>query len=160
MSNQVLDLIDEAIKLELNMSNLYSIFNEYIQEDKAFWYRISIEEKNHAALLKTAKDFIRFNKFPRGLLPENLDVLKESNKKVKDMIDRFILNPDRILAFEMAIEIEKSAGEIHFQLFMEKKVNNNINDIFQRLNQADKDHAQRIEKYWHEVLPDNSGSEV
>jgi len=148
MENTMLQFIDDAIELELNMSKLYSLFSEYIDEDRAFWYRIAIEEKNHAALLRTGKDFVRLNKFPSGLLPENPEMLKRSVQKVRDAIDTFISNPNRILAFNLALEIENSAGEIHFQHFMEKDATDNLRDIFQKLNQADKDHAQRIHNYW------------
>jgi len=144
----MLQFIDDAIELELNMSKLYGLFSDYFDEDRAFWYRIAIEEKNHAALLKTGKDFIRFDKFPSGLLPEYPEVLKKSIQKIRDAMDTFIKNPDRELAFNLALEIEESAGEIHFQQFMEKDAKDSISDIFQKLNQADKDHAQRINTYW------------
>ena len=150
MNNSTIKIIDEAIELELNMSKLYGFFSEYIEHDRSFWYRLGIEEKNHAALLKTAKDFISFARFPQGLMPEDLQMLQESNSKVLETINRFLENPDRELAFKMALELEKSAGEIHFQRFMDKRSRDNISDIFQKLNQADKDHAERISMYMKE----------
>jgi hypothetical protein len=39
---------------------------------------------------------------------------------------------------------------------MEKTAYDEISEIFQKLNQSDKDHSQRIEKYWHDALSDNS----
>ena len=148
MENRLVLIIDEAIELELNMSKLYGTFSEYLNRDRAFWFRIAIEEKNHAALLKTGREFIHFNKFPLGLVPENLEFLKTSNRKVREAIKTFLKNPDREQAFRLALELEKSAGEKHFQLFMEKGAKDSISDIFHRLNQADKDHEQRIKAYW------------
>ena len=148
-----MNFIDEAIELELNMSKLYGVFSEYIDEDRAFWYRLEVEEKNHAALLKTALDFIRFDKFPSGLVPDNLEILKESNQKIREAIGTFTADPDRKLAFKLAYALENSAGEVHFQEFMEKKVSDTVSEIFQKLNQADKDHAERILSCWKELFP-------
>jgi len=152
MKDSMLQIIDEAIQLELNMSRLYGIFSEHIVEDRAFWFRLEIEEKNHAALLKTGKDFAAFKRFPSGLIPDNLKVLQESNWKVLEAIDKFVKNPDRELAFKLASDLENSAGEIHFQRFMETNTTDDLGDIFQKLNQADKDHAERIYRYWQDVI--------
>jgi hypothetical protein len=155
MDQSIFAFIDEAVKIELNMSRLYSIFSEYIDEDRAFWNRLETEERNHAALLKTAKEFVNFNKFPNNLVPENLEALVESNRLILETIDQFIGNPGREMAFSLAIELEKSAGEVHFQHFMEEKPNDKVAEIFQQLNRSDKDHAERISLYWQEVVRKN-----
>jgi hypothetical protein len=148
--------IDEAIKLELNMSRLYSIFSEYSNEDRAFWNRLEIEEKNHAALLRTAKEFVNINRFPENLIPDDIETLVESNARIEASIDTYILHPNRESTFKIALELEKTGGEIHFQRFMEKQAEDNLTRIFQRLNRFDKDHSERILKYWETVtLGDN-----
>jgi hypothetical protein len=148
MDKSIYVLIDEAIKLELNMSKLYGLFREFNDKDHSFWYKLEVEEKNHAALLKTARDFVSFNRFPEKIIPEDISVLEESNRKVSEAIDTFILAPEREKAFSIAIELEKSAGEIHYQYFMEQEDNDRISEIFRQLNREDKHHAQRIKSYW------------
>ena len=44
--------IDESIQLELNVAELYKIFNQEFQEDAYFWRALSEEEENHANLIK------------------------------------------------------------------------------------------------------------
>ncbi len=144
--------MNEAINLEYNMSRLYGIFAEYIDEDRVFWSRLENEEKNHAALLKTAKEFLTINKLPQGLIPNQLNVLLDSNEKILKAIDSFILKPSRQFAFSLALDLEKSAGEIHYQHFMDSDSNDRLIKIFQQLNHDDKDHAARIENYRREVL--------
>ncbi len=151
MEKTVYKLIDEAIKLEYNMSKLYGVFSEYLDEDRFFWHKLESEEKNHAALLKTSKDFVNFDRFPKNIVPGNLDILIESNKKVLEAVDKFILNPKRENAFSLAIDLEKSAGEIHFQHFMDSEPQDKITEIFQQLNREDKNHAERILKYQKDV---------
>ena len=46
-------LIQEAIQLELNIAKLYLLFHQLLPEDSTFWWKLVIEEENHAALLKT-----------------------------------------------------------------------------------------------------------
>jgi hypothetical protein len=151
MEKTVHKLIDEAIKLEYNMSKLYGVFSEYIDEDRLFWNRLEAEEKNHAALLRTAKEFIDFDRFPKKLVPHNIEALTESNKKVLEAIDSFIMNPSRENTFKLALDLEKSAGEIHFQHFMKADPNDKVTEIFQQLNRDDKDHVSRLTSYWKEV---------
>jgi hypothetical protein len=152
MEKTVFKLIDEAIKLEYNMSKLYGVFSEYLDEDRIFWNRLESEEKNHAALLKTAKEFIDFNRFPKDLIPIKVKNLIDSNKKVLEAIDSFILNPARENAFRLAVELENSAGENHFQHFMESDSKDKVTEIFQHLNRDDKNHAERITKYWKDTI--------
>jgi hypothetical protein len=143
--------VDEAIKLELNMAKLYGIFSEYIDIDRSFWNRLEAEEKNHAALLKTAKEFIDLNRLPSNLVTDDIDSLIEGNEMIEDAIDKFILNPDRESTFKFALDLEKSAGELEFQRFMETDSEDKLTQTFQRLNRFDKDHSERILQYWNNI---------
>jgi len=53
MSQNFGQLIREAIQLEFNVADLYLFFHRLFPEDAGFWWSLVIEEKNHAALLKT-----------------------------------------------------------------------------------------------------------
>ena len=55
--------------------------------------------------------------------------------------------PSREDAFNLALKLAQSAGEIHFQQFMEKSSGSKLDLIFKRLNGDDKDHAMRILSY-------------
>lgn len=57
------------------------------------------------------------------------------------------LFPEDAEAFNIALNIENSAGEIHFEKFMNKETELKIDHIFQQLNKDDKDHANRISSY-------------
>jgi len=154
LEENIVKYINTAIELELEMSELYRVFSQHIREDVNFWYRLEIEEKNHAALLKTAREFVKFNKMPDGLLPDNPEILEETNRRIKEAKESFLKAPARELAFSIAYELENAAGEVHFQHFMEKQTDDRLVKIFHELNQADKDHAMRIHSYWKKVLPD------
>jgi hypothetical protein len=148
MSDALDKYINEAIELELNVSDLYLLFYSLFPQDKNFWWALSIEEKNHAALLKNLKLLFRVShELPPDILPKNLEDLEITNKEIIAYIDTFKNKPSRRKAFEYAIHLEESAGEVHFQVFAENKNLPEKFEIFQILNMDDKNHASRIQNY-------------
>lgn len=154
MADNLTLLLEEAIQIELGLSELYHLFSEKISVDRGFWWQLVMEEKNHAALLRSGIEFLKYNKFPRGLLPDSLEELKKANKKIKNIHEKFSTDPDRMYAFEIAYELENSTGEMHYQNYMSEEINDDLRNIFKALNRADLDHAMRIKKYWESVLVD------
>lgn len=102
-------LIEEAIALERNVSELYLLF-----------YRL----------------------FPEGLL-----ALKESNRKLIQLKEKFENHPDRNRAFQIAYEVENSAGELHYNNYMNQDAESRLSSIFRKLNGDDLNHADRIREY-------------
>lgn len=149
MGKDFLTLIEESINLELNVADLYFLFHGLFKEDAKFWWELSLEENNHAALIRGVKKlFLLKNLFPYDLIEDRLQVLVDTNSKLTSLIKKFRVNPpSREEAFNIAFSIENSAGELRFQRFMDKEANSEIDDIFQKLNKYDKDHAKRISSY-------------
>ena len=85
------------------------------------------------------------------MLGQNPEDIIKANKAVQDTL-RICRNkpPSRQEALNIAYQIENSAGEAHFQMFMEKQAETKIEEIFQRLNNDDQDHAVRILRYMDE----------
>jgi hypothetical protein len=143
------NLIEEAIKLELNVAELYNVAHEANPEDASFWWKLYLEEKNHASLIRSARDsFSQHDKFPKDLITCSVDELKEANAEINDLIEEYKQNPpSRREACESAIRIEKMAGESHYSKFMNKVPETPIEAVFQQLNKDDKDHELRIKEY-------------
>lgn len=147
-AEQFQQLIDEAIRLELNIGELYLLFHELFPEDARFWWELAIEEENHAALLKTVKQMASVNiPIPEELLPGTIEELMNSNNLVAKMKESFQENPDRIKALRFAYQVEKSAGELHYNSFMTHASDSRITRMFKKLNGSDLDHAERIKNY-------------
>ena len=141
--------IDEAIQLELNAAEIYSIFSETIPEDANFWAILAWEEKNHASVLKTGKEvLIPMDKFPMEILPNVIQTIVDTNRWLNSLKEKFAeIKPDRETAFAIAIKIESSAGDQHFQRVMESPSDSNVIRIFQELCEDDINHLSRIRKY-------------
>ncbi|ABL64653.1 hypothetical protein [Chlorobium phaeobacteroides] len=149
MTKSLHDHLEESIKLEVNLAKLYTVFNDLFPEDEEFWFQLAMEERGHAALLQQEKkqphpiDF-----FPENLLAKDLQSLIDANKRVLNYITVYSENmPSRKTAFETALSLENSAGEAHFQHFLDSPNNSLSATIFKQLNLEDRDHAERIEEY-------------
>jgi hypothetical protein len=148
--NEKLELIiEESLQLELNVSELYMVFHAAFPEDGAFWWGLLLEEENHASLVRSIKEsFLPESDFLNEMFFLSYEELKKANTKLRSLIREFRDNaPSREDAFNIALKIEQSAGEVHFQEFIDKKEKSKIGKIFEQLNQGDKDHAKRIRSY-------------
>ena len=152
MNKKLKQIIDESVQLELNVAELYKIFNQAFQEGPYFWWTLSEEEENHANLIRKVGglDFLTY-KIIAEMLPAKLHEIREANEKIYSCIDEYKSNPpSREEAFNVALEFEESAGEIHYQRFMKKESDDMITQTFQKLNNDDKDHGERLRSYMNE----------
>jgi len=146
MTDKLSSLLDYSIMLELNIGRLYRLFHQIFPAHKTFWWQLHLEEENHAALIRSIKEhFEPVGKAPDGLLSSNLQKLQDSNATIISLIDQCTETaPSAEEAFNIALKIELTAGEIHYQGFMDKDQSSVLNKTFQRLNQNDKNHAARL----------------
>lgn len=150
MSDDLRQLIEEATRLELNVAKVYLGFHRRFAEDADFWWKIAIEEENHAALLLSGElYFMDAGMFPVELVCTSLATLIDLNNELECMLVHESDEPlSRAAAFNLAITLEESAGEIHFQHAMhETEHPSKAIKLFQSLNEADVDHADRIRNY-------------
>lgn len=149
-----MDSIDQLMgaskKLEMGIAELYSLFSQALPQDREFWEQLSFEEKNHAALITSIQEtFVPLGKdFPTEILAWSRNEVDKANKIVTDCLSTFTESaPDREKIFNLALELELSAGEIHFQCFMKKPPTTMLEEMFQQLNMEDKDHSLRLHAY-------------
>lgn len=149
MNNGIRSLIEVSINIELSVSDIYFLFYNLFPEDEQFWWKLVLEEKNHASLIRSGKEYILSGiEFPDKLVHHNLQNLRDMNRGLRSLIEKIKNNPpSREEAFNMALKIENSACEMHFQEFMDKQPITKIEKIFMELNKEDKDHAKRIHSY-------------
>ena len=152
MKEEFKKLIEKAIELEFNVADLYVQFYHLFPSDAAFWWQLAIEEKNHAALLKTVQQMNDSHvEIPPDFYPAGIYALEESNRKISDAILDIKKNPDRHRALRTAYELENSAGEIHYESFANSTSSSRVAKIFQKLNGGDINHAQRIRDYMNQL---------
>ena len=150
MKDEILiQLIDESIKLELTVAELYQLFHNAFPEDPDFWWQLMIEEKDHAAILRSGKEsFLPINKFPKKLVSNSLQDVIDTVVEIENLIRAYKVNPpSRTEAFNIALKFEISAGEVHIQEFSDIKNKTGIDKIFQKLINGDTDHVSKLLEY-------------
>jgi len=148
MDHAIRLFLKESIDLELNIGELYQLFSVKFPEDYDFWWKMSIEEMNHAALIESINDLFWKDIMPFDSIEEQVKKLHEKNLTVLNLIVQIKLVPTtRLEAFNYGSELENSIGESHFELFMISVPDSPVVKIFQKLNGEDKNHALRIENY-------------
>lgn len=145
-------LIEESIELELNAAGLYALFHFAIPQDASFWWQLHQEERNHASLLSSLNNtFLPADIYPDSLIMPPLEKLKKVNARLNILLEKFgNAPPGRDEAFRVALEVENSAGELHFQKFAVHQDDSKVDQVFRNLISSDKDHLQRILNYMKE----------
>ena len=149
MNSHYQEIIEESIRLELNVAALYMVFFEQLPADSDFWWKLVIEEKNHASLLKSIRDiFMDVTGIPEDIFAESVEDVRKANSAVEELTENYRKSrPTREEAFNAALSLEETAGEIHFQGFMSGDANDSISRVFKQLNGEDRDHAHRLREY-------------
>lgn len=158
-ANELADLLEESIRLELGVAELYARYADFFPDDQAFWWQLTMEEKNHASLLKSARLFLKVHRFPQGLLLEDTKTLQLVSYRLGKRIEEFSAKPPgREFAYCYAYCLESSAAELHLQDIIAFGGDHAANPlkIFKHLGQDDCDHAERIsgliERYGYNCL--------
>ena len=114
--NAQLQLANEAIQIEHYVSDLYMIFYGSFPEDAQFWWRLGLEEKNHASHLTSGvNDYTQKELFPMEMVGPSLQDMVQMNEKSVSLISQCRKDPpSRETAFQIALDVENSAGEVHF----------------------------------------------
>lgn len=152
MDMKLKKLAVEAINLELYAGELYTIFSGICPTDSNFWRQLAEEESNHATLIQNGLQYF-FNPdlFSEEMLDKNLENVRAINQKLKKSIDQYTTKPpSREMAFAMALEVEHSAIEAHYQNMITCEDVPKEYELLQRLNSYDKDHVKRIQAYMKE----------
>jgi hypothetical protein len=152
MDEGIKRFLQESVTLELNIGDLYQLFSAQFQQDYNFWWNLSIEEMNHAAIIESIDDmFLTDSILPQDSMEIQTEELRRKNLFIREFISRHRISPlTRTEAFKFASELENSIGESHFELFMTEKTNSMVVRIFQKLNGEDINHAKRIINYMNE----------
>ena len=149
MSHDADSLIEESINLELNIGDLYLLFYNLFPDDQEIWGRLTLEEKDHASILQVSKEYFKLaDIFPSDLFHSSLQNLNHMNIELLALMEQYKKTPpSREDAFNTALRLENSAGELEFQRFMDEETNSTTYNTFKKLNKFNKKHTSLIRSY-------------
>jgi hypothetical protein len=104
MSEGYREILDESIKLELQVSDLYMLFYNSFPEDEGFWWKLALEEKNHASLIRSIRDiFQSVSGLPESMFSSSAQDIKAANLRIGALLETFSnASPSREEAFRIA----------------------------------------------------------
>ncbi len=139
-------IVESLVNLEYGVAGLYHLYADLFEADRAFWQQLAEEEEAHAKFLKKNKVTIteRLSLSASGL--EGLaSSFKMITKRIFELSQEYKKEkPTQKEAYVAAIQLEQSAGEIHFKQMASCMKDSNVRHIFEKFNQADQDHSKRI----------------
>lgn len=141
------ELLEESIKIERGIGDLYFLFAQLYKEDKKFWEKLASEEDKHAQVLEGLRPWAAMGGDIDGLLLQNYKELKARNIAIKKVFEECRKHsPTREVAYNAAYQLELTASELHYQQIITKDTDNKLLHSMQELSGADKDHIKRIKK--------------
>lgn len=148
MKMEYTPLINEAIKTEELMSDLYELLSRIFPDHKPFFDQLSHEEKVHSALLKSAlKYFSPFGVFPQDLIYPNMENLRHYNSELHSTLKFFRETiPSIHEALDTSINLERTGAESQFHQAMlnAAKSDDKSLQIFSEVLKGFKSHAERL----------------
>lgn len=141
---------NEAVNLELNIAQVYTLFASIFPRDKELWNSMAMEELVHADMIRLLKG--KFLSSAKMLInTPNISVLGATNHKIRTAIEKIELEGiDRAGAFDIAIGFENMVYEVQFRQLLAVLNDNNIVDLFRQLSVKDSEHVARLIKYKNE----------
>jgi hypothetical protein len=114
-------ILRQMTRLERNVGALYARFAALFPQDSAFWAQLALEEERHAVLIETMKEyFMKSRDIMNRLTASGEDTILSVNAKVEKLLENTGAHVgDRHEALVIALQIEQSAGETHFQSAIE-----------------------------------------
>jgi len=152
------ETVELMIDLETQVGKIYSMFAEQFCEDRDFWARLAEEEMEHASLLRTHLEFLVESKpVFDSLAPEKKETFLAVHRRITAILAEIkTVQVTRMDAHSVALQIEQSAGEAHFQETIERDDPRVPVAVFANLASADKDHARRIQEHMGSIAADSS----
>jgi rubrerythrin len=116
-----------CIAVEAMTAEIYHAFSRLFPQVKDFWYDLALSEENHTNILLLAAGLHRAGTQTEDIAPRSLYQVQETFTLVSDSKKRVGTNNLSIKeAFEMALQIENSTGEIYFQQVITQQTDSEV----------------------------------
>lgn len=135
-------------EMERTLAELYGSWAEAFEDDReaAFvFFRMSSEEKGHAALVEYARRFVQKDPKLGGEIDIDLSLVQGAINKVR-VIRETGAAPSVHRAVEIALDLEASAAESHY-LNALKQMNPEMERLLKCLGSEDQQHIDRLKDF-------------
>ncbi|NWF98561.1 MAG: hypothetical protein HXY52_06480 [Nitrospirae bacterium] len=144
---QILNTLDEILKLELKLMDLYAFFSKLFNEDKeaaSVFFKLSLDEKGHAELVQYQKRIVSKNLNDFLEVSINIEEIREIISKAENIMKSTV--PITLEeSIKLALLFEKNAAEYHYKSAVEQS-NPEFAKFLNNLASVDNEHFDSIKK--------------
>ena len=150
MNVAVTTVIDQAIRYERGLAELYNAYHRIYPEDSDLWWELSLSELSHASLLEAGRRL-----FDDDLETEAIDAEMEelirSNDELEALCERISTGSiPREEALRIALDLENSENEkVLHRLFSVS--GGEAGEVADKIRKEDLHHANRIRAHAREL---------
>lgn len=144
--DQTIRMLEKFTEYELKVSELYMLYSRIFQEDSGFWSQMSMEEQDHAALIRSSIVYVQIGKFPRQMTYDCMEDIEEMLGRIDARINQYTLaTPGVCEAYRFALQVERSPCEKGFRVAMLTDTDDRVMKIMQAIGNMDTLHYARVE---------------
>lgn len=144
--DQTIKMLEKYTEYELKVSDLYMLFSRIFPEDSKFWFDLSLEEKDHASLIKSSIVYVRIGKFPSQMAYDCMDSIDSMLDLIDSRIERYsAATPAKCEACRFALIVERSPCETGFLKAMTTETDDRVMQILQKVGRLDALHYTRVD---------------
>jgi hypothetical protein len=143
----VQEVVEEAIRYEHNLAELYNEFSSLFDQDTELWWGLSVSEKEHAMLLESGRALFR-DEFARDTVPADLEAMRASNASLESILEGLRSEtPSRVEAFRISLDLERDANELTLHRILRIDAEQQADEIVTRIRREDSAHEEAVRDY-------------
>lgn len=129
-------------------AEIYHAFSKLFPEVREFWYDLALSEENHTNILLAAAGLNRAGILKEYIVPSSLPYVRETLGLVSDSKKKVETGTLSMKgAFEMALKIENSTGEIYFQEVITQQTDSKVIMELRKMMTDEELHNVKIKRF-------------
>ena len=134
-------------RFKIGLAELYARYSELFADDRearTLFFRLSLEEKSHVALLDFERNLARQNPSLFGEVDVDVEGVTRLSASVEDLLEQTATGLEGALS--SALEIETSASEYHMNAAV-RQACPSCSRLLDRLGRADRNHVDKLVEF-------------
>ncbi len=144
MNVAVVTIIEQAIRYERGLADLYNSYHHLYHEDSDFWWDLSLSELSHASLLESGRTLFN-SELEAEVIEAEFDELVRTNDELESLRKSVSSDPpSRKEALRQALELENSENEKILHRIFTVEIGGDAAKVANKIRQGDLHHARQI----------------
>lgn len=140
-------VIQQAIRYERNLAELYLAFHNSFPEDAELWWDLSVSEQSHASLLESGQQLFG-PELDSESIEADVDILQTTNDELESLLQRIAAEAiPRKEAFRIALSLECAENEQTLHRVFRIEGGSPGAKVLDKIRSEDQLHSERIRSH-------------